>query len=100
MVEIICAAIAAAATVICAFVAHQGEKRGKKEDARAERRALEGRLQLAMISANNELSIGTAMAVKLGHSNGEMEKGLKAVEDAQKEYRKFLEESALDEIRK
>lgn len=100
MIEIICAVIAASATIICAYTAHSNEVRGKREDAMAERRAKEGRLQLAMISANNELSIGTAIAVRSGHANGEMEKGLAAVEKAQKEYRRFLEESALNEIRK
>ena len=40
------------------------------------------------------------MALKTGHANGEIEAGLKAVEDAQNDYRLFLEGLALDELKK
>ena len=46
MVEIICAAIAAAATIICACIASGQKKRDAKEAVIAEQRAKEGRLQL------------------------------------------------------
>lgn len=100
MTEVICAAIAAASTIICAVIAHQAEKRGRLEDTRAEQRAKEGRLQLKMAEANNKLTIGIAIALKTGHANGEVEAGLKAVEEAQDDYRQFLEGLAVDELRK
>lgn len=100
MTEIICTFITAAATIICAYMAAQGKKRSDREDARAERRAKEGRLQLKMSEANNKLTIGIAMALKTGHANGEVEAGLKAVQDAQNDYRLFLEGLALDELKK
>ncbi len=100
MTEIICTFITAAATIICAYMAAQGKKRADKEDARAEQRSKEGRLQLQMLDANSKLTIGVAMALKHGHANGEVEEGLKAVEDAQKEYVEFLEGIALDHIKK
>ena len=105
MVEIICAVVAAAATIICAWLASNSTKLSKEQqkrdeatEARAKQRAKEGRLQLAMIAANSELTIGVAMALKNGHANGEVEKGLEAVQAANKEYTKFLEEVALDHM--
>ena len=100
MVEIICAFIAAAATVICAIIAAGQKKRDAKEEARAEQRAKEGRLQLKMLDANAKLTIGVAMALKHGHANGEVEEGLKAVEDANNEYVHFLEGIAIDKLKK
>ncbi len=99
MVEIICAAIAAAATVICAYMAAQGKKRDARTEALAEQRAKEGRLQLKMMDANTKLTVGVAMALKRGECNGEVEEGLAAVEAANKEYTQFLEGVALDQIK-
>lgn len=105
MTEILCAAIAAAATIICACLAAQSSKRDKltaaqqqREEDRAAQRAKEGRLQLAMISANSQLTIGLAMAMKHGHCNGEVEAGLKAVKAAEAEYVKFLEGIGIDHL--
>lgn len=107
MTEIICGIVAAAATVICAVIGAQSKKRDEaitaqnaKAEQRAEQRAKEGRLQLAMISANTKLTIGVAMALKHGHANGEVEDGLKAVEAANAEYEKFLTEIAIDHLTK
>lgn len=100
MTEIVCTFISAAATIICAYLAYANEKRGKREDARAEQRAKEGRLQLRMLDANSRLTIGVAKALKSGHSNGEVEAGMQAVQDAQKEYVSFLEGIAIDQIKK
>ena len=86
--------------MICACIAHRTGQREKREDERAEQRAKEGRLQLKMSEANNKLTIGIAMALKTGHANGEVEAGLKAVQDAQNDYRLFLEGLALDELKK
>lgn len=100
MIEIICSAIAAVATIICAYIGVMVKKMDEKTEARAEQRAKEGRLQLRLISANNNLTVGVAMALKHGHANGEVEAGLKEVEAAQTEYRQFLENIAIDQIRK
>ena len=50
--------------------------------------------------ANAKPTIGVAMALKHGHANGEVEEGLKAVEEANNEYVHFLEGVALDRIKK
>lgn len=105
MVEILCAIIAAVAAIICAAMAAQSSKREKREqaeqeriDRRAEQRAKEGRLQLAMLDANCRLTVGVAMALKRGHCNGEVEQGLAAINRTQHEYEQFLEGIALDQI--
>ena len=54
---------------------------------------------MAMIAANSKLTVGVAMALKHGHTNGEVEEGLAAVETANNEYTRFLEEIALNHIK-
>ena len=105
MVEIICAAITGVAAIICAAMAAQASKREKREkaeqeriDRRAEQRAKEGRLQLAMINALSQLTVGVAMALKRGHCNGEVETGLQAVQQTTKEYEQFLEGIGIEHI--
>lgn len=100
MTEIVCSTIAAVATIICAYIGMKVKDMDKKTEERAEKRAKEGRLQLKLIAANNNLTIGVAMALKHGHANGEVEAGLKEVESAQMEYQQFLENIAIDQIRK
>lgn len=105
MVEVTCAVVAALATVLCAYIAakdKENEKKRKKYDekaeARSQERAREARLQLAMIAANSELTVGVAVALQRGHTNGEVESGLEAVRAANQEYVKFLEEIAIDHM--
>ena len=53
-----------------------------------------------MIAANLKLTVGVAMVLKHGHTNGEVEEGLAAVEAANSDYTKFLEDLALEHIKK
>ena len=106
MTEIICAVVAASATIICAWIASSNAKLEKarkkdeeKSEQRSQQRSKEARLQLAMIAANSKLTVGVAMALKHGHTNGEVEEGLAAVETANNEYTRFLEEIALNHIK-
>lgn len=106
MINVICALIAAAATIVCAWIAGTSAKADKvrqindeRSEARAKERAKEARLQLAMIAANSKLTVGVAMALKNGHTNGEVEEGLAAVDNANNDYTRFLEEIALDHIK-
>lgn len=103
--EVICTIITGVVGIICAAMAAQSgkhEKRAKEEservNRRAEQRAKEGRLQLAMINANCQLTVGVAMALKRGHCNGEVEAGLAAIEKTTKEYEQFLEGIAIEHI--
>lgn len=103
--EVICTIITGVVGIICAAMAAQSSKREKKAkeetervDRRAEQRAKEGRLQLAMINANCQLTVGVAMALKRGKCNGEVEQGLAAIEKTTKEYEQFLEGIAIEHI--
>ncbi|MCD8106861.1 MAG: hypothetical protein LUE20_02715 [Oscillospiraceae bacterium] len=101
MVNIICALITAAATIICAVVAAQENKLLKakrQEENLAKKRTEEARLQMQMIAANSDLTVGIALALQSGRANGEVEKGLAAVKSANSKYTKFLEDLALDTI--
>lgn len=105
MTEVICAALTGFCAIVCAVIASQASKREKREkaeqvclDRRAEQRAREGRLQLAMIDANCKLTVGVAMALKRGHCNGEVEQGLAAIQKTQREYEQFLEGIGIDHI--
>ena len=51
-----------------------------------------------MIAANSELTVGVAMALKKGQCNGEVEAGLKAVQEANRKYKDFLETVAMEHI--
>lgn len=55
-------------------------------------------LSLKLMNANCALTIGTALAIKRGRANGELEDGLKKVEEAQKEYEDFLRTIALEDL--
>lgn len=105
MTEVICAALTGFCAIVCAAIASQASKREKREkeeqervNRRAEQRAKEGRLQLAMLNANCQLTVGVAMALKRGHCNGEVEAGLAAIEKTTKDYEQFLEGIAIDHI--
>ena len=105
MTEVICTALTGFCAIGCAALASQASKREKREkeeqeriNRRAEQRAKEGRLQLAMIDANCKLTVGVAMALKRGHCNGEVEQGLAAIQKTQREYEQFLEGIGIDHI--
>jgi len=106
MVDIICAIVAAIATIICAVITAfsvRAERQRRETEANTEtlnsQRAKEARLQLSMIDANSKLTVGVAMALKNGHANGEVEEGLRAVNTANAKYAEFLEEVALEHMK-
>jgi hypothetical protein len=79
-------------------VQKQIEVRQEEADRKAELRRKESLLSMKMASANTRLTIGVAMALKRGHANGEIEDGMKAVEDAEREYNNFLKSVAINDI--
>lgn len=64
----------------------------------SEQRKRESLLSMKLTHANTQLTIGVAMALKTGHANGEIEKGLKMVETASTEYDNFIREIANDHL--
>lgn len=98
MTEIICAAIAAAASILCAYVAAKSKKQNDKADARGEFRRKESLLMLRMADATMQLSIVSANALTGGHNNGNVERAKKAAEQAAEEYKKFMQEVTAKEV--
>lgn len=76
----------------------QIELQNKQAISRSDLRRKESLLSMRMASANTKLTIGVAMALKNGHANGEIEEGMKAVEDAEREYSDFLKSVAINDI--
>lgn len=100
MTEIICAVIAAAATIICAVIAGRSKKANDKAEARGELRRKESLLSLRMIDATLQLSIVSANALTNGHNNGNVERAREAAAAAAEEYKKFMEEITAHEVTK
>lgn len=100
IVTIITALISATATIIVAVISKNVKKQNERSEEETRLRAKEAKLQLKMLHANSKLTIGVAMALKRGHCNGEVEEGLKAVEEADAEYSAFLENIAIEHIKK
>ena len=105
VIEVICVLISSAATIACAIIAYKAEihaKEAREERAEAERcaarRVRESMLSLKLMNANCALTIGTALAIKRGRANGELEDGLKKVQEAQDEYEDFLKTIALEDL--
>lgn len=100
MTEIICAVVAAAATIICAFIASSSKKASDKAEARGELRRKESLLSLRMIDACMQLAIVSANALTNGHNNGNVERARAAAQEAAEEYKKFMEEVTSHEVSK
>lgn len=100
MVEIICAAIAAVATIVSAYIAVAQKRENKKIDARAERRAMESRLSMDLMYASCALSLTTAKKLANMHTNGDVKGAMDAAENAQKAYINFVRDEAARTITK
>lgn len=100
MTEIICAVVAAAATIICAVIASKAKQTNEKAEAHAELRRKESLLSLRMIDACLQLSVVSSNALTNGHNNGNVEKARAAAEAAANEYKKFMEEITAHEVSK
>lgn len=67
-------------------------------DQRAAARKQETLLALDLQMATAKLSFATAMAIKRGRPNGEIEEGVDAFESAKKRYLDFLNEQAASHL--
>lgn len=97
---IICALIAAIASVLVAIIEGQAQKERKSHEKRAERRAKESRLSMELMSATCELSCVTATALRDGHTNGTLEPALDKAHKAQEAYQNFLKDEAAAAVAK
>ena len=90
MIEVICAAITAAAAICVAVIERRNFQQNKKTEARAERRALESRLSMDLMYANCALSLTTAKKLANMHTNGDVEEAMSAAKSAQDAYTDFI----------
>ena len=80
--------------VIMALFNRRQRHRDAQMDARSEARKRETLLALDLQMATAKLSFATAMAIKRGQPNGEIEEGVEAFEAAKKRYLAFLNDQA------
>ena len=78
------------------------ERRMKKQDdissAISAARKEECLLGLELQMAGNKMSYATAMALKRGYANGEVEEAIEAYEPAKKKYIDFMNKQAADHL--
>lgn len=103
MTELLTAAIGAAIpSILCGLFMAWFNRSQRRKDAQIERRAearrKEGLLSLELQMATAKLSFATAVAVKRGRANGEVEEGITAYEAARKKYLAFLNEQAAEHL--
>lgn len=100
MVEVICAGIAAIATIVSAYIAVSQKRQNEKIDERAKRRAEESRLSMDLMYASCALSLTTAKKLANMHTNGDVEDAMNAAEKAQVAYVNFIRNEAARTIAK
>lgn len=111
MAECIIGAVAAVLVAIIEALATMDRQKAKHDrDAakaaqeRAEKHAIqraeESRLSMKIMDADIQLSIVTANAILGGHNNGNVERARKAAEEAQNEYKAFLQRITSEQITK
>ncbi len=99
-VTVLCAFIAAIATIIVAAIETGNRKHRKRELARQERRERESYLSMELQAATLELSFVTSLAVTGGKINGNVEAAQKKAKEAQENYRRFLREETAHAVSK
>ena len=99
-VTVICALIAAVATIIVAMIETGNRKHRKNEQARQERREKAEYLSMEVQAATLDLAFVTSLAVTGGKINGNVEEAQKKAKEAQENYRKFLREETAHAVAK
>lgn len=76
--------------VISGIIGRKLTRAEEKNNEREKERQQETELILKGIKAAGELSLATAIALKRGHANGEVEKGIESFESFNKDMENFL----------
>lgn len=92
MVEVICAIVAAIATIVVAVIETRNRKQFKLTEERAEKRAKESRLSMDLMYATCALSLTTAKKLANMHTNGDVEEAMDAAQAAQDAYQNFIKD--------
>jgi hypothetical protein len=94
MTEIICAIIAALATIVVAVLEVRNRRERGKAEERYAIRSEESRLSMELMSAQCKLSLVTAKAVLNMKTNGDVEEAFEAVKEAQTKYDEYIRKLA------
>lgn len=81
--------------IFLAYFNGRQKKRERYEDERAAARKKESLLHLELQNATAKLALASAVALKRGKANGEVEEGVAAFNAANEKYRAFLREQAV-----
>ena len=81
-----------------AFFTRAQKRRDEETDRRAAARQRESLLSLEMGMSTAKLAYATAVALRRGHANGEVEEGIRAYNEAKKKYVDFLNEQASEHL--
>lgn len=100
MTEVVCAVIAAAASIVVAIVGLNVKRSSERADRNAKLRQRESLLSLRMMDATLQLSVVTSNALTGGHNNGNVERARAAAEKVATDYEEFLREITAHEVGK
>jgi hypothetical protein len=84
--------------IFMAWFNHAQKVREKLADKRAEARKNESLLALELQMATAKMAFATAIAIKRGVANGEVEEGIEAYDSARNKYYSFLNEQAKEHL--
>lgn len=91
-------------SIVAAVIAYRINKKSDQRHVEAEKRHDERvkaeRLSMEMQLATADLSFATAMAIKRGKANGEVEAGIASYEKAKKDYFNFINSKYVEDITK
>ena len=77
-------------SILVYYIKKQLDLRDIKTDKELDARKQEQRLSMAVMITGNKLAKATAMALKRGHTNGEVEEVLDAYDKAEQDYFDFI----------
>ena len=100
MTEIICAAIAAVASVLVTVVGVKVNKINKNAERHADLRQQEMLLSLRMMDATLQLSVVTSNALTGGRNNGNVKNAREAAQKVAEDYEYFMKNITAHEIAK
>ena len=100
-ISIIASIVVSVAASLLLFFAQRHFKKAEESSEKAEeRRAEQQMLILQTVQAIGELTMASALAVKNGHTNGELTKAMAHFEEVDKELNNFLIKTAARKIAK
>lgn len=100
MTEVICAMIAAAATILAATTERRNRISAKRAEARMARRERESHLSMDLMVANCALSLVIAKKMTGMHTNGDVEEAMEEAKAAREAYIDFVREEAAHNVSK